>query len=119
MRAAVAAAGMGALSNIFYAPEIAHQSRQQYCRALSAVKRNLTDPNRFLVDATLMTVIALYVVLVPTQGRSRSAWVLTRAVMSERRRLRVRGRELRRQCTQYMRIYSAYTRIYTHIQRFR
>jgi hypothetical protein len=59
LRAAIEAAGMAVISNIFYAPDIACKSKEQYGRALAAMKKALGDPVESLTDTTLMTVIIL------------------------------------------------------------
>lgn len=58
-RAAIEAVGMGALSNIYYAPDVAAQSKQKYCRALKATQLALNDPIQSVTDATLVAVLSL------------------------------------------------------------
>lgn len=59
LRAAVEAAGMAGISNIFYAPQVASISRERYGRALSATNQALSNPVESGTDTTLITVIAL------------------------------------------------------------
>ncbi|KAK0709849.1 hypothetical protein B0T26DRAFT_835922, partial [Lasiosphaeria miniovina] len=59
MRATIEAAGMAGLSNVYYAPHVAAQSRAQYGRALAALKQTLNDPVTSIADTTLNTVLLM------------------------------------------------------------
>lgn len=59
LRAAIEAVGMAGISNIFYAPQVAAKSKEQYGRALAATKQALSDPVESVADTTLMIVILL------------------------------------------------------------
>ncbi|KAF2727725.1 hypothetical protein EJ04DRAFT_581818 [Polyplosphaeria fusca] len=58
-RAAMEAAGMAGIANIYHAPHVGFKSKEAYCRALSTTKRTLDNPESSVSDATLMTAILL------------------------------------------------------------
>lgn len=68
LRAAIEAAGMAGISNIFYAPDVAYKSKEQYCRALAATKLALSDPKESVADTTLVTIILLGLFEVISKG---------------------------------------------------
>ncbi|RFU24558.1 hypothetical protein B7463_g11781, partial [Scytalidium lignicola] len=59
LRAAIKAAGMAGIANIFYAPDVASKSKEEYGRALTATKKALADPAESVADTTLLAVILL------------------------------------------------------------
>jgi hypothetical protein len=56
LRAVIEAAGMAGISNVHHAPSLDTRSKQQYGRALEALKHSLSDPREAVADTTLMTV---------------------------------------------------------------
>jgi hypothetical protein len=59
LRLVIEAVGMAGLGNGFLAPNAAERSREQYCKALSAVNKALNDPARAYDDSTLLTIVLL------------------------------------------------------------
>lgn len=59
LRAAIEAVGMAGISNIFYAPDVASKSKEQYGRALAATMQALSHPVEAVADTTFVTVILL------------------------------------------------------------
>jgi hypothetical protein len=59
LRAAIDAVGLAGLSNVSYTAELESKSKEQYCNALTALKKLLIDPARVTENVTLMAVILL------------------------------------------------------------
>jgi hypothetical protein len=59
LRAAIEAVGMAGISNVSHAPHVASKSKEQYCKALAAMKQVSNDPVQAIADTTLMAVILL------------------------------------------------------------
>jgi hypothetical protein len=59
LREIIEAAGMAGISNIYYAPQVASKSKEQYGRALAATNRALNNSVESVTDTTLMAVILL------------------------------------------------------------
>jgi hypothetical protein len=59
LRAAIEAAGLAGISNIYLSSEMASHSKARYVEALAAMKHALEDPAKSVADITLLTVIFL------------------------------------------------------------
>ena len=59
LRAAINAVGMAGISNVFHAPHVASKSKEQYCKALAAMKQALDNPVEAVADTTFMAIILL------------------------------------------------------------
>jgi len=65
LRPAIEAVGMAGLSNVSYAPNIESKSKEQYCKALAAMKQALDNPVQAITDTTFMGVILFGLFEVP------------------------------------------------------
>jgi len=65
LRPAIEAVGMAGISNVSHAPKVESKSKEQYCKALAAMKQALNNPVQAIADTTFMAVILFGLFEVP------------------------------------------------------